>query len=311
VSDLVIETRGLRKEFRTRRGPVVAVDGLDLEVVRGGVHGLLGPNGSGKTSTVRVLLGLANPTAGEARLLGQPVPRGLPRVMHRVGALVDGPRFLPGLSARRNLTLLAGSIGVQRVHVEGVLDAVGLSGRGDERYRSYSRGLRQRLAIAATLLPSPEVLILDEPTSGLDPATVRDVRDLVRDVAGTGVTVLLCSHVLAEIQQVCDSVSIIANGRLLASGSVEELVGREEAAGGVRLRVARPEEAAGHLRAAGLRVTGSGSGLYVEGARDPATITRLLAGHGIFVRELVVDRPDLESVFSRLAGDDASREGER
>ena len=300
MSDLVIETSALRKEFRSRRRrQVVAVDDLDLAVPHGGVHGFLGPNGSGKTTTIRMLLGLASASSGEMRLFGEPVPRRLPRVMDRIGAVVEQPRFTGSFSGRRNLTLLARTIGAPMSRVDDALDRVGLIGRDRDRYRSYSLGMKQRLAIAATLLKQPDLLILDEPTNGLDPAGIRDIRTMIRELGAAGVTVLLSSHILAEVQQVCDSVSIIGEGRLLSSGRVEELVGREEA-GAVRVRVAEPEQAAEHLRAAAFVVTVEGSTLYVEGAADPARITQVLAEQGLYVRELVPERPDLETVFLEL-----------
>jgi ABC-2 type transport system ATP-binding protein len=305
VNDLVIETRGLRKEFPGRRGrSVVAVAGLDLTVPRGGVHGFLGPNGSGKTTTLRMLLGLASASAGEMRLFGEPVPRRLPGVVDRVGAVVEQPKFLPSFTGRRNLTLLARSAGVPTSRVDDTLDRVGLGGRGSDRYRSYSLGMKQRLAIAATLLNQPELLILDEPSNGLDPAGIRDVRHLVRELAADGTTVLLSSHILAEVQQVCDSVSIIHDGRLLSQGRVDELVGREQG-GRVRLVVADPEAAVSTLRRAGLGATPGGGGVvHVEGAADPADVTRLLAAEELYVRELVPERVDLEQVFLRLTSDE-------
>jgi ABC-2 type transport system ATP-binding protein len=301
VTDLVIETRGLRKEFRGHRGrTVVAVGGLDLTVPRGGVHGFLGPNGSGKTTTLRMLLGLASPSDGEMRLFGEPVPRRLAGLMSRVGAVVEQPKFLPSFTGHRNLALLARTAGVPTSRVDEALDRVGLAGRGADRYRSYSLGMKQRLAIAATLLKQPELLILDEPSNGLDPAGIRDVRHLVRELAGEGTTVLLSSHILAEVQQVCDSVSIIHDGRLLSEGRVDELVGRERG-GRLRLEVADPEAAVRVLRQAGLGAAPGGGGVvHVEGARDPADVTRLLAEQELYVRELVPERADLEQVFLRL-----------
>jgi len=300
VTELVIETTGLRKEYRRGRGNhLVAVDDLDLAVPRGGVHGFLGPNGSGKTTTIRMLLGLVSPTAGTARVLGEEVPGRLSRVMDRIGAVVEEPKFSPGLSGRRNLSLLARSRGLPASRIDEALKRVGLTGRERDRYKSYSLGMRQRLAIAATLLKSPDLLVLDEPTNGLDPAGIRDIRELVRELGRSDVTVLLSSHILAEVQQVCDSVSIISGGRLLSSGPVQELVGRETG-GGVRVGVHDADSASKVLTAAGLRVTTDNGHLYVEGVADPADVTRLLAERGIYVRELTTDRPDLETVFLRL-----------
>jgi ABC-2 type transport system ATP-binding protein len=309
MGEPVIETRGLRKEFRTRRGRrIVAVDDLDLSVPSGGVHGFLGPNGSGKTTTIRMLLGLAAPTSGEMRVLGVPVPKRLPSVIDRVGAVVEEPTFLPGFTGHRNLALLARSAGIPATRVDAAVEQVGLTGREHDRYKTYSLGMKQRLAIAATLLKSPRLLILDEPTNGLDAAGIRDIRDTIRDLAESGVTVLLSSHILAEVQQVCDSVSILGQGRLLASGRVSELVGRAPS-GGMWVGVPDPARAASLLADAGLKVTRDRHHLYVEGARDPAAITRLLAHEGLYVRELVPDRPDLEQIFLELTGDQGNRTG--
>jgi ABC-2 type transport system ATP-binding protein len=303
VSALVIETSGLRKEFRTRRGRhVVAVRDLDLAVPAGGVHGFLGPNGSGKTTTIRMLLGLARASRGEMRLFGEPVPHSLPRVMDRIGAVVEQPKFVPTFSGRKNLSLLARSIGAPRSSVGTAIAQVGLTGRERERYKGYSLGMKQRLAIAATLLKSPDLLILDEPTNGLDPAGIRDIRDMIRGLGESGVTVLLSSHILAEVQQVCHSVSIIGDGRLLASGGVDDLAG-DGAAGTTRVRIADPAAAAGHLHRAGYAVTRDGDTLHVDGAAAPEDITRLLAEQGMYVRELTAVRGDLESVFLQLTRD--------
>ena len=315
TSDLVIETTALRKEYRTRRGRrVVAVDGLDLGVPVGGVHGFLGPNGSGKTTTIRMLLGLARPSRGEMRLFGQPVPRRLPDVMPRVGAVVEQPKFVPTFSGRKNLSLLARSVGVPRSSLDAAIAQVGLEGRERERYKTYSLGMQQRLAIAATLLRSPQLLILDEPTNGLDPAGIRDIRTMIRSLGESGVTVLLSSHILAEVQQVCHSVSFIGSGRLLASGAVEDLIG-ESSVRSFTVGVADPSAAADVLARARYRVRRDGSRLVVEGAPGPANlgeeIVHTLAARDIYVRELRPMHADLESVFLQLTHDDALRAGPR
>jgi ABC-2 type transport system ATP-binding protein len=299
----VIETAGLRKVYRTRAGRrVVAVDDLDLVVPPGGVHGFLGPNGSGKTTTIRMLLGLARATRGEIRLFGEQVPARLPAVMDRIGAVVEEPKFVPTFSGRKNLQLLARPLGIPTSSVDDALEQVGLDTRDRDRYGGYSLGMRQRLAIAATLLKSPDLLILDEPTNGLDPAGIRDIRDMVRRLGESGVTVLLSSHILAEVQQVCHSVSIIGNGRLLASGPVEELVG-DNTLSVVRVYVADPEAATRHLEAAGYGVARAGDHLDVDGAEHPEDITRVLAERGLYVRALMPVRGDLESVFLQLTRD--------
>ena len=298
--ELVIETRGLRKVYRTLAGTVVALEGLDLAVPAGGVHGFLGPNGSGKSTTLKMLLGLARPTRGEIRLFDRPVPARLPEVVGRVGALVEEPRFVPTFSARKNLLLLARSSGVSRKAVGSSLEQVGLADRAREHVDAYSLGMKQRLAIAAALMKGPDLLILDEPTNGLDPAGIRQIRDLIRDLGDSGTTVLLSSHILAEVQQVCHSVTILGQGRLLASGRVEDLLG--DRVSRTRVVVADQRGAEGVLRGAGHTVTRDGEALVVEGRQRPEDLTRLLAGRGHYVRELVEVRPTLESFFLDLTG---------
>ena len=300
MSDLVLETRGLRKVFRDRGHRVVAVDGLDLAVERGGVHGFLGPNGSGKTTTIRMLLGLARPDDGEIRVLGESLPDRLPEVLGRVGAVVEQPQFSPDLSGRRNLQLLARSVGLPKSRVDEVIEQVDLSDRARRRYGRYSFGMRQRLALAAALLKKPELLILDEPTNGLDPGGISDMRELIADLADSGVTVLLSSHVLAEVQQLCTSVSIIGDGTLLASGRVDELLG--ESTAHTRVGVGDPDQATLVLTAAGYAVARDGEELLVQGHEHPEEITRALAAHDLYVTELSAVRPDLESFFLVLTG---------
>ena len=301
MSELVIETTGLRKEFRSRRGGLrVAVQDLDLAVPVGGVHGFLGPNGSGKTTTIRMLLGLARPTRGSMRLFGEPVPERLPAVVGRVGAVVESPKFSPNFSGRRNLQLLAGAIGAPGSAVDRAIETVQLTGRDKDRYKAYSLGMKQRLAIAATLLKEPDLLILDEPTNGLDPAGIREIRETIRDLGGSGVTVLLSSHILAEVQQVCTSATIIGNGRLLASGAVEDLLG-----GGTTYRVvvADPPSAATVLERAGVAVAHVDGALHVESG-EPGEVTRVLGEAGIWLTELSPVRADLETFFLELTAAD-------
>lgn len=301
MSDLVIETSGLHKEFRTRRGVRHAVQGLDLAVPVGGVHGFLGPNGSGKTTTIRMLLGLARATRGRMALFGQEVPSRLPSVVDRVGAVVEMPKFLPNFTGRQNLQLLARTRGVPDDRLDAAIATVGLTGRDGDRFKAYSLGMKQRLAIAATLLKDPDLLILDEPTNGLDPAGIREIRDTIRALGERGVTVLLSSHILAEVQQVCDSATIIGQGRMLASGRVEDLLGASTA---FRVVTSDDDAAARHLEQASYAVTrepgGHPPGLRVETDRPAHEVTRLLAGHDVWVGELVPLRADLESVFLDL-----------
>ena len=301
MTELVVDARGLRKVYRDRGNRFTAVDGLDLAVARGEVHGFLGPNGSGKTTTIRMLLGLARPDAGEVRLFGEKIPDTSGDVMRRVGALVDGPRFVPDLTGRRNLDLLASLGGVDRSRAGAVLEQVGLDPASKERYRGYSFGMRQRLGVAAALLKEPELVVLDEPSNGLDPAGIIDMRELIVRLGESGVTVLLSSHILAEVQQVCASVSIVGDGRLLASGAVPELLG--ERAARTRIQVPQPEIARAHLAEAGYQVTAQDDdALLVEGHEHPEEITRLLSGHGVYVSELSAVRPALESFFLQLTG---------
>lgn len=308
-SDLVIETTGLRKEFHGRRGLRVAVSDLDLAVPAGGVHGFLGPNGSGKTTTIRMLLGLARASSGSMRLFGEPVPQRLPHVIGRVGAVVESPKFSPNFSGRQNLLLLSRSIGAPTTRVDAAVETVGLTGRDRDRYKSYSLGMKQRLAIAATLLKEPDLLILDEPTNGLDPAGIREIRETIRGLGEAGVTVLLSSHILAEVQQVCTSATIIGQGRLLASGRVDELVGASTA---YRVGAPDPAAAARVLTDAGFTVH---DGLLVDTDR-PAAVTQALGAAGIWLTELTPVRRDLEAVFLELTagtelGSDATPEAER
>jgi len=303
-TDLVIETHDLRKEYRGRKGRFVAVNALSLQVPRGGVHGFLGPNGSGKTTTIRMLLGLARATDGSMALFGQEVPARLPEVMRKIGAIVEQPNFMPGFTGRGNLMLLARMIGADHGKVDHVISTVGLAGRDGDRYKGYSLGMKQRLAIAGALLKDPELLILDEPTNGLDPSGIREIRETIRTLGESGVTVLLSSHILAEVQQVCDGVSIIGHGRLLASGPVDEVV--SGVGTGIRIGLADPTAGAQVLGGAGYAVRQEGSHLIVETSTEPSELTRLLAGHDLYVSELSVTRADLESVFLELT--EADRE---
>jgi len=297
---LAISTRGLRKTYRQRNGKrAVAVGGLDLDVPVGGVHGFLGPNGAGKTTTIRMLLGLIRPDAGTMQLFGESVPDRLPHVIGRVGAIVEQPKFFPSFSGRKNLTMLARAIDAPLRLVDAVLADVGLDDRAGDKYKGYSLGMKQRLAIAATLLKDPDLLIFDEPTNGLDPAGIREVRGTMRDLADRGKTVLVSSHILAEVEQVADTVSIIARGALIASGRVADLIGGGAPAV-VRVGIVDAVRAERVLRAQGWTVSHEGRYLLVGGGVPPAHISQALAAHQLFVDELVPVRADLESVFLEL-----------
>ncbi len=299
----VIEARGLRKRYRRfRKPPTTAVDGLDLDVPEGGVFGFLGPNGSGKTTTIRMVLGLHRVTEGEVRLFGRPVPEGLADALPRVGAIVEAPALHPGLSGRRNLEILAIAGELPASRVDEVLEVVDMTGPADDRVKTYSLGMKQRVAIAAALLKDPPLLILDEPANGLDPAGIREVRELIRRLGDEGRTVFLSSHQLHEVQQVCDAVAILAKGRLIATGPVREVLTRGRAA---EYRVSIPaKRAVGDkaLRGAGFEVRRDGDDLLVAaaGPRDAARITKALADAGVYLSGLQTEEASLEAAFLEL-----------
>jgi ABC-2 type transport system ATP-binding protein len=299
----VIEVEHLCKDYRRRRGTARAVDGLDLAVPAGGVYGFLGPNGSGKTTTIRCLLGLSRATAGSCALLGARGPRELPAVIGRVGALVELPGVNPGLSARRTLTLLGTAVGIGASRVQLVLDQVGLGGREDELVKGYSLGMRQRLGLAVALLKDPELLILDEPANGLDPAGMREMRGLVRALGAEGRTVFLSSHLLGEVEQVCERVAIVARGRTVASGAIADVLA---AAAPRALHVGLGDLAGGEqtLAAAGFRVTRVDE--HLEVVAEPhhgEDVSRALAAAGLFPRELRPVESTLEDAFLALTGE--------
>ena len=298
----VVEIVGLRKTFRTlRHGPRLALDGFDMVIESGQVHGFLGPNGSGKTTTLRTLLGLVGADGGTMRLFGQPVPHVLPDVVHRLGAIVESPQFFGNASGRRTLMLLATAGGVPHRRADEVLELVGLRDRAGERVKSYSLGMRQRLAVASALLKSPELLILDEPANGLDPAGIREMRDLMRSLAAAGATVLISSHLLDEVEQICDSVTIISRGRRVAAGPVASVLAIHDK-GEHRVKVAEPMRAAEIINAAGGSARAGEDNLVVSAVSDPAWITETLGRHGLWVSELTPIAPDLEDVFLTLTG---------
>lgn len=230
MSPPVVSIADLRKTFGSSRSP--ALDGLNLDIPAGGVFGLLGPNGSGKTTTLRILFGLVRPDAGRVEVFGHAIPHRLQAVLGDMGCLIEGPTLFPSFSGRRNLEVLARIRGIGDHRVEEVLQLVGIADRASDAVRRYSLGMRQRLAIAAALLSKPRLLVLDEPSNGLDPAGMADMRVLIRCLAeDVSVTVVVASHLLGEMQQVCDQVAILDHGRLVAAGSPAELValaGRSE-----------------------------------------------------------------------------------
>jgi ABC-2 type transport system ATP-binding protein len=300
-----IVTRGLTKRFR---GGQVAVDGLDMVVPGGCVYGFLGPNGSGKTTTIRMLLGLVYPTSGSHELLGVAMPAGTVRVLPRVGSLVEGPAFYPQLSGRANLARIdaadrAADPRTAAARIGAALDRVGLAPAARKRYRAYSLGMKQRLAIAASLLQPRELIVLDEPTNGLDPQGTREVRALIREIAGDGVTVLVSSHLLAEVEQICTHVGVMRTGRLVFQGTLDEL----RAQGVARIRVRSPEagQAAEILAKLGLadvrHLDGEASAQLGEEA--PEHVCRELVMAGVPVAGLDTPRPSLEDLFVELTGE--------
>jgi ABC-2 type transport system ATP-binding protein len=294
-----IRISGLVKSY----GHVRALDGLELEVPAGVVYGFLGPNGAGKTTTMRVLTGLIRADAGRVELLGRPV-RWLDRTpLFDVGALIESPAFYPYLSGRDNLLVLAGVGPPPRAgRVDEVLELVSLTERADDRYETYSLGMKQRLGIAAALLNDPPLLLLDEPANGLDPAGIVDMRALLAGLAATGKTVFVSSHILPEIEQMADEVAIIAHGRLVRAGPLDRLLGES---GEVRVHVdpdavPRAAEVLGHL-AADVHPNGHGPGwltISAAPARAPE-LNRALVGAGVDVSGLEVGS-DLESLFLSL-----------
>ncbi len=305
---MVIELTGVRKTYSgVRSGRTVAVDGLSLTVPRGGVHGFLGPNGSGKTTTIRILLGLVAADAGEVRVLGARVPHELARVTGSVGALVESPQLFPSFSGRRNLQILATLADLPATRVDELLEFVGLADRADDRVKGYSLGMRQRLAIAAAMLKSPALLILDEPTNGLDPAGMVEVRELIRALGSDGrTTVFLSSHLLAEVAAVCDAVTILRRGQLVASGDVAEVLAM--AGGGGQLRIAlRDADEAGRAAAVlgehGISAAPAPPGGLLVASDDGAGVNAALGAAGIWARELAPVRPDLERAFLDLTAD--------
>ncbi|MEW6636278.1 MAG: ATP-binding cassette domain-containing protein [Actinomycetota bacterium] len=293
----VLETRGLTKRY----GSVTAVDGLDLTVRRGEVYGFLGPNGAGKSTTLKMLLGLIRPTAGSARVLGR--EPGSPDGLKAVGALVESPAFYPYLSGRDNLRVMARYAGTPRSRVDEVLRTVELSGRAKDRFKRYSLGMKQRLGVAAALLKDPELLILDEPTNGLDPKGMSDMRRLLKRLGRGERTVLLSSHLLGEVEQICDRVGVIRRGRLIAEGTVAGLRERP----GLLVR-AEPLREAAELarRMAGVEEVEVADGL-LRLATDPgraAEVNRKLVSAGLDVSELRPAERSLEEVFLELTGEE-------
>jgi ABC-2 type transport system ATP-binding protein len=297
--ELVVETSGLSKTFGERE----AVADLDLAIPRGSVSGFVGPNGAGKTTTIRMLLGLIRPTAGAGTVLGESITRPQ-NYLDRVGALIEAPAFYPQLTGAANLAALAKLGRVDSSRVPDVLDRVGLGARGTERFRSYSLGMKQRLGIASALLVNPELVVLDEPANGLDPAGILEIRGLIRSLAADDVTVFVSSHLLGEVEQMCDHLVVIGRGRMVYQGSVAEL----QASTGTRLH-ARPEDPdqveslAELVRRAGHPARADQNTVVVEADPDWAgELNRLAMDAGCTLVHLSAERPSLEEAFFGLTG---------
>ncbi|MEU0558222.1 ABC transporter ATP-binding protein [Dactylosporangium sp. NPDC006015] len=297
---LAVNAVDLTKTF----GPLTAVDHISLQVAQGEVYGVLGPNGAGKTTVLRMLFGLIRPDSGVLEVFGRSWPRDGVRTLDGVAGFIESPKLYPGLSGRRNLQLLAGLDGLDGAtatrRVDEVLDTVDLLGRDREKVRGYSFGMRQRLGVAAALLRAPRLLVLDEPANGLDPAGIRDMRALVKRLAGSGMTVLLSSHDMAEVEQICDDVTIMRTGQVVYHGSIAGLRDRAPAPAH-RLTTTDDDRAATLAGARGLEVEPAAGGLAVRG--DEKALDALIAdlvGAGIGLRGLAMSETPLEALFFML-----------
>ena len=305
TTSFVIETAGLTKRFGER----VAVDRVELRVPRGSAFGYLGPNGAGKTTLIRMLLGLTEPSSGTMRLLGRPVPEQRGRALARVGAIVEEPRFHPYLTGRENLQIAAAVRGADaQARIPGALKRVGLADRADERVRSYSLGMRQRLGVGRALLADPELLLLDEPTNGLDPAGIHEFRDMIRGFVGEGRTVLLSSHLLDEVEKICEAVAIVDRGRIVVQGSIDAL----KADGERTVLIGTPDELraqaalAGHAAVRSIKRNGNGIRVTLVPDLELSTeevageLNRRLNAEGVLVHTLDPESVSLEERFLQI-----------
>lgn len=295
-SDVVLQTEHLKKYYHA----VHAVEDVSLRVTRGEIFGFLGPNGAGKTTTIGMVLGLIHPTAGRIEVFGQEVSPQHTQPLRRVGALIEAPALTPYLSARRNLSLLAELYpGLPAGRMAQVLEMVGLTDTGNRAVRHFSTGMKQRLGLALALLNQPELVILDEPTNGMDPAGMHEIRTLLRSLAAQGVTVFLSSHLLHEIELICDRVAVVQQGSVIAQGTVADLLGSSKEC--IHITTPDPERTAQVLRSLPEvhNVDIGTSYVEVQGVSSDVVMYHLVH-QGITPKEVTVSRPDLESVFLEL-----------
>lgn len=305
LNQWALVTSGLTKKF----GSQVAVDHLSLNVPQGSVFGFLGPNGSGKTTTIRMLLGLATPTSGTVTVLGHAIPKELEGALPRVGALVEGPAFYPFLSGRKNLLRMDAADrfsdpGTRRARVDQALDRVGLQNAAEKKAGNYSLGMKQRLGLANALLKPRDLLVLDEPTNGLDPQGTREVRNLIRSLAEDGITIFLSSHLLSEIEQLCSHVAVMTEGRLVAQGTLEELRNHQDTR--LVVQVDKPKPALALLKKHGIAAQNTGDNTLVGVVAKDANVAGInlaLVAAGIQVSHLALQRPSLEDYFVELTGE--------
>ena len=305
AQQLAIETSGLTKRF----GDQKAVNSISLEVPSGSVFGFLGPNGSGKTTTIRMLLGLAEASEGEIKLLGTEIPKDLEKALPRVGALVEGPAFYPFMSGRNNLLRIDAadrfsdsSTRIERV--ESALDRVGLHNAGNKKVHAYSLGMKQRLGLANALLKPRDILVLDEPTNGLDPQGTREVRNLIRSLSAEGITIFLSSHLLSEIEMLCSHVAVMSAGKIVAQGLIEDL--RNEEPTRLILRTDDVDLAVETLKSAGIgkaKILGDQITCEVDPALDVASLNGKLVRKKVSVKEIRLQRSSLEEKYVKLTGE--------
>ncbi|WP_067538194.1 ABC transporter ATP-binding protein [Nocardia crassostreae] len=293
---MIVVTEALTKKYNEK----TAVDTVSLTVRAGEIYGFLGPNGAGKTTTLRMLVGLIEPTSGTARVLG--CAPGDPAALPRLGVLIESPGFYPYLSGRDNLRVMARYRGIPESTVDDILDRMGLGGRGDDKFRTYSQGMKQRLGVGCALLGDPELLILDEPTNGFDPGGMAEMRSLIKELAATGHTVLLSSHLLAEVQEICDRVGVINDGKLIAETTVADMRG-----GSTVFVRAEPEDVAlAAVRAAAGNAARTVAGIRVDvGAEDAPRIARAIIEAGADLHELRTTERSLEEAYFEMTAIDA------